>query len=159
MVIGTALALAAAALSLGLLVLGGVAHRAGPTHLGAALSRELQSSQLGLLFLTVAGGFLAAFLLLRLEAADRGIESAVLRAAGWSPRQIALSGHSYRLILALISGAGAAGISALAAAPVALSDGSSAAALAAVAAASVMVWGGLTAAPLSAGAAERRQQR
>lgn len=157
-VIGTALALAAAALSLGLLVLGGAAQRAGATQLGVALSTELRPSQLGLLLLTVAGGFLAAFLLLRLDAADRAVESAVLRAAGWSPRQIAWSGHSYRLVLALISGAGAAGISAAAAAPVALSDGSSAAALAAVAAASVLVWGGLTAATQSAGAVERRHR-
>jgi hypothetical protein len=145
LLIAGALGLASAASSLGILVVLGVTTRVGPTRLGVALATDLRPAQIGLLALTISAGFLAAFLLLRLEANDRATESIVLRAAGWSPRQVALTGHAYRVAVAVVAAISGAGIAATMAVPVALADPASASAIASVAAGSVVVWGGLTA--------------
>lgn len=136
-----ALGLAAAALSLGIVLVAETGARVGPTLLATALSDTLRPHQLALLVLTALTGFWLTLVLLAVDLADRRREFLVLRAAGWSRRALRLLTLGERVGLGVPAAILSALLAALLAEPVIGTGSDLPAALAALAAGSVALWG------------------
>lgn len=147
------LALAAAAIAPGLVVLTSVGSRVGPTLLASALAERLAAYQLALLGLIGLGTLAFTLLALRLDLAARQAELRVLHASGWTRGDIARMLAWTRLGIALPAALLAAGLASLTAAEIAGPDVPVGwiAALAGGLALSALLWGRLASLRLSGG--------
>ncbi|HEX7951221.1 MAG TPA: hypothetical protein VF494_12790 [Candidatus Limnocylindrales bacterium] len=139
------LALAAATIAPGLIVLASLGSRAGPTLLAAAMGERLAAYQIALLGLIGLGTLAFTLLALRIDLEARQTELRVLRASGWRPSDVGRMLAWARLGVALPAALVAAGLAFLTAGPVAGADVpvASIAALAGGLALSAILWGGL----------------
>ncbi len=101
LLIATGLGLAAAALSVGLLVIASTAERVGPTLLAEALAITVGPQQLLLVASVGLGGVALSILLRRMDAAARLGEARALHAAGWRVADLRRTETSMSLFLAL----------------------------------------------------------
>ncbi|MES2208716.1 MAG: hypothetical protein V4515_00795 [Chloroflexota bacterium] len=147
------LALAAATIAPGLVVLTSVGSRVGPTLLASALAERLAAYQLALLGLIGLGTLAFTLLALRLDLAARQTELRVLQASGWTRGDIARMLAWTRFGIALPAALLAAGLATLTAAEIAGPDVPLGwiATLAGGLALSALLWGRLAGLRLSGG--------
>ncbi|MBI2762263.1 MAG: hypothetical protein HYX54_00675 [Chloroflexi bacterium] len=147
------LALAAATIAPGLVVLTSVGSRVGPTLLASVLAERLAAYQLALLALIGLGTLAFTLLALRLDLAARQAELRVLQASGWTRGDIARMLAWTRFGIALPAALLAAGLASLTAAAIAGPDVPVGwiAALAGGLALSALLWGRLASLRLSGG--------
>ena len=148
-----AVGLAAGASALGIFVVATAS--VGPTLLAGAVSRTLGPFQDLLVVLIAASGVALALAVQRLELRDRAPEFRILAAVGWSPRALAASRVTSRVVLAFLAAPIAALVGYFGAVQVALGEPFAGAALGAALALTVVAWGALA----GGGPASRRGSR